>query len=96
MKQHLIGLDSLAIGHLPVHRDPRIKLAEHRIDPCHTADYRRLTGDDRSVRQTLCRNQLCGDVAATDIFRKRPTNGGINFSGKIGKCQVRHGRLHMV
>ena len=68
MKQHLIGANAIAISHLPVHCNTRIKLAKHSVDPGRTTDDSSLTGNDCCFGQTFGRDQLCSDVAAANVF----------------------------
>ena len=86
VEQRLVGRGPIAIGHLPMHRDPRVELAEHRIDPGGTGDGAVLTGDDGCLGQALGRNQLGGDVATADVFEQRAAHVGFDFGGQVGEA----------
>ncbi|MNN47590.1 hypothetical protein D3C81_1620180 [compost metagenome] len=86
VKQRLIGLGLLAIGHLPVHRHPWIELTEHGVDPGRAGDHAILTGNDGGLGQALGRDQLRGDVATADVLQQRAAHVGFDFSGQVGEA----------
>lgn len=86
VKQRLIGRHSLAVSHLPVHGDPWIQLAEHRVDPGCAGDHRGFAGNDGGLGQTFGRDQLRGNVAAADVFQQRAAHVGFDFGGQVGEA----------
>jgi len=86
VKQRLVGQHSLAVSHLPVHGDPWIQLAEHRVHPGGAGDDRGFAGNDGGLGQTFGRDQLRGDVAAADVFQQRAAHVGFDFGGQVGEA----------
>ncbi|MCY1451167.1 hypothetical protein D9M71_680220 [compost metagenome] len=86
MEQRLIGSGLLTVGHLPVHSNARVELAEYGIDPSGTGDHAVFTGDDGRFGQALGRDQLRGDIATADVLQQRAAHVGFNFSGQVGKA----------
>lgn len=84
MKQRLIRADAVAVCHLPVHRHARVQLPEHCIDPGSARDHRCIAGNDGGLGQPFCRNQLGGDIAATDILQQCATHIGLDLGGQVG------------
>ena len=86
VEQGLVGLHPFAIAHLPMHRDTRVQLAEHRIHPGCTSDDRRFASDDGGFGQAFGRDQLRGDVAAADVLQQRAAHVGFDFGGQVGEA----------
>ncbi len=84
MKQRLIGADTFAIDHLPVHRHARVQLTKDRIDPGRAGDHCRIARDDGGLGQPFCRNQLGGDIAAANILKQCATHIGFNLGAQVG------------
>ncbi|MGY3526523.1 hypothetical protein ACVWWS_005360 [Pseudomonas chlororaphis] len=72
--------------HLPMHGDPRVELAEHRVDPGRATDDRRFAGNDGGFGQAFGRDQLRGDIAAADVFQQRTAHVGFDFGGQVGEA----------
>ncbi len=86
VKQRLVRADPFAIADLPVHRDPWVELAEHRIDPGGSGDGCLVAGDDGGFGQPFGGDQLGGDVAAADVFEQRTAYVGFDFGGQVGEA----------
>src|SRR5690606_38278594 len=92
-EQGLVGVNTVAILHLPMHGYTRVERTENRIHPRRAADNRLFTRDHPGTGQTLGRNQLGGDVSAADVFSQGATDIGFDFAAEFGESQVGHGRL---
>jgi hypothetical protein len=75
-KEELVGYHRSAFGDLPVDPHRGVQPGEDGVDIRHAAQDRGLTGDDRGTAGPRRRNECRREVAAADIFLKRPLDLG--------------------
>lgn len=71
LAQCLFGLDSIAFLEFPLDLALRVELHETFLEPQRTAQHHVLACDDGSVRLGVFGDQLCGEVARSDVLGKR-------------------------
>jgi hypothetical protein len=80
----LVGAQAIAVTGVPVQLNARIQLPERFLDPRATGENGRFPDDDAPVCALPGRNQLCGNVPASDVLAQRCGNLRFEIRRKRG------------